>query len=148
MPIPPFEDSGDLPVGVHAASLTEVMTRFGVATAQRKAVASRLVHICQTAWATGHVRRLVVFGSFVTDKPEPNDVDVFLLMEDPFDSTRLTGEARILFDHSAAQAHFGASVSWMRRFAALGGELAAIEDWQVKRGGGQRGIVEINPEAP
>jgi hypothetical protein len=47
-----------------------------------------------------------------------------------------------------AQAHFGASVFWLRRLAAWEGEQAAVEYWQVKREGGRRGIVEIIPEAP
>ena len=34
----------------------------------------------------------------------------------------------------------------MRRLAAFGDEEKAIEDWQVKRDGGQRGIVEIIKE--
>jgi hypothetical protein len=46
------------------------------------------------------------------------------------------------------QAHFGASVFWLRCLAAWEGEQAAVEYWQAKRGGGQRGIVEITPEAP
>jgi hypothetical protein len=36
--------------------------------------------------------RFVVFGSFVTAKRELADVDVFLLMGDDFDASRLTGE--------------------------------------------------------
>ncbi|MBI2371129.1 MAG: hypothetical protein HYV08_13000 [Deltaproteobacteria bacterium] len=78
------------------------------------------------AAGTGHLARFVVFGSFVSAKREPADVDVFLLMEDTFDMGQLTGEARVLFDHAAAQAHFGASVFWLRRLAALGGEDQAI----------------------
>jgi hypothetical protein len=34
-----------------------------------------------------------------------------------FDADTLTGEARLLFDHASAQAHFGASVFWLRRLA-------------------------------
>jgi hypothetical protein len=60
----------------------------------------------------------------------------------------LAGEARLLFDHAAAQARFGASVFWLRCLAAFGGEEQAIGDWQVKRDGGRRGIVEIVPELP
>lgn len=75
-------------------------------------------------------------------------MDVFLLMEDAFDITRLTGESRLLFDHTAAQAHFGGSVFWLRRLAAFGGEQSTIEYWQCKRDGSQRGIVEIIPEEP
>ena len=71
----------------------------------------------------------VVFGSLITDKHEPNDVDVFMIMDDNFDMGSLVGEPRLLFvDHGTAQDHFGASVFWMRRMAAIGGEQAAIED--------------------
>ena len=100
----------------------------------------RIYHV---AAATGHLARFIVFGSFVADKPEPNDVDVFLIMADAFDGNTLHGEPALLFDHAAADAHFGASVFWVRRFAAFGGEQATIQYWQVKRGGGKRGIIEI-----
>jgi hypothetical protein len=146
--IPPFTNVGDLPLGVHPATLREVLARFGVGSGQRVAVGRRLERIHALALASGPVARFVVFGSFVTDKPDPNDVDVFMVMEDGFDAAQLTGEARLLFDHTAAQAHFGASVFWLRRLAALNGEQAAVEDWQIKRGGGQRGIIEVLRETP
>jgi len=85
----------------------------------------------------------VIFGSFVTSKSEPNDIDILLVMSDAFDASALRGEAPLLFDHAAAQAHFGASVFWLRRLAAWPNEQAAVEFWQAKRGGGQRGIVEV-----
>ena len=109
-------------------------------------MALRLQSLYRLAMTTGCVARFVVFGSFVTAKAEPNDVDLFMLMSDTFDLGRLAGEARLLFDHAIAQSHSGASVFWLRRLAALGGEQ--IEDWQIKRDGGKRGIVEIVPEAP
>ena len=95
--------------------------------------------------AVGHVARFVVFGSFVTSKVEPNDIDVFLIMMDSFDAGDLSGEAMLLFDHAAAQAHFGASVFWLRRLAAWPDERTAIEFWQLTRGGGRRGIIEVVP---
>lgn len=143
MQLPALTDSGDLPLGVHRASLRETLDRFGVGHPQRVAVADRLERIHRVAAATGYLARFVVFGSFVTGKPAPNDVDVFLLMDDSFDGNTLHGEAALLFDHAAADVHFGASVFWVRRLAAFGGEQATIEYWQVKRGGGQRGVVEI-----
>ncbi len=88
----------------------------------------------------------VVFGSFVTAKAEPNDVDVVLLMEDTFDLASVSGEAALVFQHMEADAHFGASVFWTRRSGALGGEQAMIEYWQVRREGGRRGIVDIVSE--
>jgi hypothetical protein len=147
VPLPPFTTSGDLPPGIHAATLEETRERFGVGSAHRVLLHLRLERICRVAVGTGQLARLVVFGSYVTDKPDPNDVDVFLLMEDSFDRAQLTGQAGLLFDHPAAQAHFGGSVFWLRRLAAYGGELATIEYWQTKRDGSRRGIVEIVSEA-
>ena len=69
------------------------------------------------------------------------------LMEDGFKHDQQQGEARIVFEHSEAQDYFGASVFWMRRLSAFGGEQAAIEYWQIKRDLSYRGIVEIVPEA-
>jgi hypothetical protein len=88
----------------------------------------------------------VVFGSFITAKPEPNDVDIFMIMEDTFDASQLTGEAQLLFNHGTAQDYFGCSVFWVRRLAALGGEQTAIGHWKIKRDGSQRGIIEIVSE--
>jgi len=137
---------GDLPTGVHRATLRETLGRFGKGSRQRLAVAQRLERVYEIGKSTGHLARFIVFGSFVTAKQEPADVDVFMLMDDGFDAGRATGEARLLFDHAAAQAHFGASVFWLRRLAALGGEDAAIDGWQTKRDGTRRGIVEIIEE--
>jgi hypothetical protein len=99
-----------------------------------------LERIYQLACSTGQVARFGVFGSFVTEKAEPNDVDVIMIMEDSFDLASVSGEAVLVFQHSEADAHFGASVFWVRRSAALGGEQAMLEHWQVRREGGRRGI--------
>ena len=146
MPLPDLTDSGDLPLGVHRASLRETLDRFAIGHPQRIAVGERLQRIHRVAAATRRLVRFVVFGSFVTDKPEPNDVDVFLIMDDSFDGDTLAGESALLFDHAAADVHFGASVFWVRRVAAFGGEQQTVEYWQAKRGGGQRGIIEIVEE--
>jgi len=144
--LPPLGKDGDLPPGIYGTTLREILRRFGKGSWQRFAVAQRLQRIYRVSVGTGKLARFVVFGSFVSDKREPADVDVLLLMEDTFDMGRLTGEARILFDHAAAQAHFGASVFWLRRFAALGGEEQFIDGWQIKRDGTFRGIIEIVEE--
>jgi hypothetical protein len=106
-------------------------------------MSNRLNRVFQAASGTKRLARFVVFGSFVTTKPNPNDVDIFMIMEDTFDVSRLKGNARFLFDHSLAQSYYGCSVFWVRRLAVMGGEQAAIEDWQIKRDGTRRGIIEI-----
>jgi hypothetical protein len=141
--LPPFNDEGDLPPGVHRATLAETMQRFGEGSVQRRVVGERLGRIYGLAHSTRHLARFVVFGSFVTDKPDPNDVDIILVMDDTFDVGSVAGEAALLFEHFEADAHFGASVFWVRRPAAFGGEQAMVEYWQTRREGGRRGIVEI-----
>lgn len=144
---PDFNDAGDLPVGIHQATLGEVTQHFGTGSLRREMVARRLERIYSFARSTGELGRFVIFGSFVTTKPEPDDVDIFMLMEDTFDSSKVTGEAAIIFDNIAAQNIEGASVFWIRRMAAIDGEEATLEHWEIKRDKMKRGIVEVVADA-
>ena len=51
-------------------------------------------------------------------------------MEDSFDVRQVSTEARLVFDHTAAQ-------------NLLGGEEAIITHWQTKRDGNKRGTLEV-----
>ena len=146
MSLPDFTDTGDLSPGVYEASLSYVAIRFGTGSARRRVLAFRLERVYRIASETGYLLRFAVFGSFVSSKPNPNDVDVFMIMDDNFDVGLLSGETGLLFDHTSAQSHFGCSIFWVRRMAAIGGEQASIEDWQIKRDGSRRGIVEVSGE--
>jgi hypothetical protein len=148
MALPDLNESGDLPVGVYPATLSEVMDRFGRGTVRRIEVATRLERIWHLALGTQSLARFVVFGSFVSDKPEPNDVDVVLVMADDFDAKLLSGEVRLLFEHGTAQSHFGASVFWYPESASVGSGPLPIERWQIKRDRTLRGIVEIVEDDP
>src|SRR5438876_118650 len=146
MPLPEFNEFGDLPGGNHTASLAEVVARFGHGTAQRKAVTDRLLRIYHLAAATGRLDRLVVFGSYVSDVPVPNDVDVILVMRNDFRSEDCPAESSVLFDHARANDELGASVFWVRPDMLLGEPLEQfLTFWQTKRDGLRRGVVEILP---
>ena len=140
---PPLNEQGDLPVGVHSATLGEVIERFGKSSSCRAALVRRLDRIYPLVRGTNGLARFILFGSFITAKDAPNDVDIFLLMADSFDVSKITGEAAVLLDHLAAQNYEGASIFWVRLAGASGGEQAAIEDWQIKRDGTRRGLVEV-----
>ncbi len=142
---PDFNEQGELPPGIYQGTLQEVIERFGKETPRRVLMSQRVERIYALAVKTGHVRRFILFGSFVTAKPDPGDVDIFLLMEDTFDVSHVSGEAAILFNHLNAQNYEGASIFWIRRLAALEGEDAAISHWQIKRDGTTRGIIEVIP---
>jgi hypothetical protein len=144
MPLPEFNEFGDLPEGRYGASLTEVVTRFGSGTLQRTAVTVRLRRIYDLAVATGQFDRLVVFGSYVSDVAEPNDVDVILVMQDEFRLASCPAESLVLFEHGRADAELGASVFWVRPGMLLGEPLEQfLAHWERKRDGRRRGIVEI-----
>lgn len=146
MPLPEFNEFGDLPEGNYPAAIAEVVARFGSGTAQRAAVTARLQRIYQLAVATGHLDRLVVFGSYVSDVDEPNDVDVILVMRNDFRSERCPTESTVLFDHTRANDELGASIFWVRPDMLLGEPIEQfLAFWQSKRDGGRRGIVEIRP---
>jgi len=140
---PEFNENGDLPIGVHRATLDEVIDHFGKDSFQREAVAQRLERIYSLANKTGKVARFIIFGSFVTTKINPQDVDIFLLMDDSFDVGEVKDESSIIFNHMTAHNYEGASVFWIRRLAAFDGEDEAVAYWQIKRNGKKRGIVEV-----
>jgi hypothetical protein len=83
--IPPLNEDGYLPPGIHVAALDEFLSRFGRGSDQRDAQADSprwLVPLCRRAG----ISRLVVNGSFVTSREEPNDVDCVLLQGPDYDS--------------------------------------------------------------
>lgn len=81
--IPAFNDDGYLPAGIHPATLEQIATRFGQASEVRQAQMESLRWLVDLAKRAG-VQRLIVNGSFVTDTPEPNDVDCVLLTGSDF----------------------------------------------------------------
>src|SRR5262245_43884367 len=142
MALPPFNADGDLPVGVYRASLEEVRLRFSAGSSKRQIVADRMARIWKAAKETGQLDRMVLFGSFITTKPEPNDVDVVLVMKDTFDHKLCSATTASLFDHRRAELEWGASVFWIRPGLLLGEPVDRfITGWQIKRDGTKRGIV-------
>lgn len=144
MALPAFNNQGKLPEGVHSATIDEVIARFGVGTAERQAATAKLLEIYHIATSTGKLDRLVIFGSYVTTKPVPNDIDVVLILSDDFDLTTCDEETRLLFDHQKAADEFGASVFWIRPAMLI---LETLDEfiayWQVKRDKTRRGIIEV-----
>jgi hypothetical protein len=76
--IPPFDDSGHLPPGIHPATLAEIEARFGTPSELRRVEMESVRWMVDLAIRAG-VQRIVLNGSFVTDIMEPNDVDCVLL---------------------------------------------------------------------
>ena len=85
-------------------------------------------------------RPLILFGSYITATPNPNDVDIVLIMRNDFDVHAYEAETRALFDHQRAAEVFEASIFWIRPALLL---LETMEEfvahWQIKRDHTRRG---------
>ena len=77
--IPPFDDSGWLPPGVYPATLHEIEQRFGRQSELREVQMESVRWMVELAKRAG-VERIILNGSFITDRIEPNDVDCVLLL--------------------------------------------------------------------
>lgn len=81
--IPPFRADGYLPEALYLASEAEVLFRFGSSTRRRRRLAVRLRRWIELARQIGG-QRLLIDGSFITAKDEPNDIDAVILLPPDF----------------------------------------------------------------
>jgi hypothetical protein len=103
-----------------------------------------LKHVHELAARTGALKNMYVFGSFVSAAPNPQDVDVVLVMEASFRLADCPQESRPLFSHAEAQDRYGATVFWLRHGMLQPRSLQEfLRVWQTKRDGAIRGILEI-----
>lgn len=75
--IPPFDEQGFLPIGLYDVSLREIRAVLGF-TEKRRSLIGGLERYVGLWEHSGFLRYVVIDGSFVTDKPDPNDIDVIL----------------------------------------------------------------------
>jgi len=82
MSIPLFDEHGFLPAGVHDCALAEVKSRFGLAPGsdRRPQLFRKLQALVAEVRAANFARCLLLDGSFVTSKADPNDIDLVLVL--------------------------------------------------------------------
>ena len=88
--IPEFDEHGHLPEGVHDCTLPEIGERFGWNDHRQKLV-DGLIACVQNEIRPDFQQPVLVDGSFVTDKPEPGDVDIALDFQDASDEVKWQG---------------------------------------------------------
>ncbi len=95
MPIPAFRKDGYLPDGVHSCSEAEATFRFGTGSRRRRRLAIRVRRWCELSRGVAAVK-LLLDGSFVTAKVDPDDVDAVLLLPEGFQRLLDEGDAAAL----------------------------------------------------
>jgi hypothetical protein len=126
--IPPFNDIGFLPPGVHPATLDEIELRFGGQSEIRAVQMQSIRWMAELATRAG-VLRIVLNGSFVTDIIEPNDVDCVLLVGRGFPKDR-QAEAEL----RAGLPFLDLAIVRQRRFESTVNELFATDRYQMPKG--------------
>lgn len=71
--IPPFDEKGNLPQGIHWAEWTEFKVRFGINFPRQRMIQG--LELAMTELKKAGCQTIYINGSFVTDKPIPNDFD-------------------------------------------------------------------------
>jgi hypothetical protein len=87
MAIPPLNEHGWLPEGIHDCTLEEAAARFGgfQRSDRRPQLWAQFSGFVREAQAGRVIEAIIVDGSFVTAKPAPNDIDLVLVMFAPHD---------------------------------------------------------------
>jgi len=82
MPIPDLNEDGLLPEGVHDCTLDEIGARFGrfQVTDRRIELFEKLRLLVEEERQAGLAIEIIVDGSFATDKPEPGDIDLVVVL--------------------------------------------------------------------
>jgi len=131
--LPAFDEFGNLPPGIHRATVEEVVQRFGVGSPERDVEGQELLRFVEWARSCG-VLRLIVNGSFVTAKMAPNDVDLIILPgpDYPGDQPSVTDE----------------EVRWPFLQVLVAADEDDLEHWAVQDFGTDRnqrpkGVVEV-----
>lgn len=141
--IPEFTDQGLLPPGTHQATLEELKERFAIfdRSDQRLRIHEKLERLLREAQSSAVVKRVLVGGSFVTAKSEPNDFDCILVLDSAISGNELRPQEYNLVSRRMARRLFGGDV-----VPLLEGSEAL--DWylgffQTTRDGERVGLVEI-----
>ncbi|MFY9224492.1 MAG: hypothetical protein WAQ98_17595 [Blastocatellia bacterium] len=125
-------------------TIEQVIERFASISPQRELITKKLVKVLNLAKSTNKLSRFIIFGSYITSKLAPNDVDIILVMADDFNIMECNEQTIVLFDHRVAQEKLGSSVFWVRPSLLILETIDQfISHWQVKRDKTHRGIVEI-----
>lgn len=141
--IPEFNQNGNLPDGIYVADEEEFLNRFGMGSARRKWLAEKLKELFALAKSTGNLERIFVWGSFVSGKEAPNDVDLLLLMRNDFQLESVSDACKILFDYVGAKVKFHTDIFWSKSSIEEETLKLWLDTYQTTKDFKRRGILEV-----
>ncbi|MBC8136067.1 MAG: hypothetical protein H8F28_09300 [Fibrella sp.] len=120
--IPVLTDTGFLPPGIYNATLPECLDRFGVGSEKREGLGRLLSEVVSAAREYPTIKRMLVWGSFVSDKLEPNDLDYSFVCSVMHRDRMVRDEHRRFLVPSEARIFYGVDRSYLE-----------IKDYPIER---------------
>jgi hypothetical protein len=141
--IPPFDEDGDLPPGIHRANWEQFHHRFCIfaRSDRRLRLCDQIQQMAEQARASGIVERLIFGGSFITATQEPNDFDVLIILRPGTKASRVRPVDRWLVYGRLARRAFGGDIFPITEGSA--GLNEAVEFFSRSRSGKEVGVVEV-----
>ena len=111
--LPDFDDEGFLPQGIYAATLQDVIERYGQSSEVRKRLSNLLQQVVETAVNYSTIKRILVWGSFVTAKSEPNDLDYSIVVSVEHRRANITENHYRYFVPAFARQFYGTDTGYL-----------------------------------
>jgi len=93
--------------------LDEFAKQYGASTPRRQFLFNQARSVISLLRATGQAKRVFVFGSFVSEKTNPNDVDFFVVMAASFTTSHLKGKIAEVFQNEVCRIRYGVDLFWV-----------------------------------
>jgi len=141
--LPEFNIDGNLPEGIYTIGAEEFFNSFSTGSGRRKWLGRQLHELFRLVKLTGKVERVFVWGSFISAKESPNDVDLLLLMNVDFQLEEVSEECKCLFNYGEARVRFNADIFWAK--SSIDNEILKLwlDTYQNTKDFKRRGIVEV-----
>ncbi|MBA2530376.1 MAG: hypothetical protein H0V19_10550 [Euzebyales bacterium] len=159
MTIPRFNDAGNLPPGRHTATQDEIRAQLvdGFATSRtRSAIYEYWHHHLLALLDLAQIHHQWLAGSFTSDKPDPNDVDIVTVLDGPaFDDLPRHRQlmVRMLIDGHYTEDFWNCDaypvLAYPQGTVGHNKYLVALERWEDyfghDRNGDERGFLQVDP---
>lgn len=147
MAIPALEPDGFLPVGLHDCTLEEIRITFGSfqGSERRPQLFARLRELVREVESAKFIRSLLVDGSFATAKPDPNDIDLVLMLSRNHDfAADLLPHEYNLLSKRRVQKRYGFDMVAVREGTVEFEEALAFFERVRQQPGRRKGILRLS----
>lgn len=128
---------------VEIVTLDDIRVRFGTSTPRRQFLFRQLAIVVNHLLSTGNVNRIYLFGSFVSGKASPNDVDLLVVMNTGFSTTHLDGRSLEVFQHDVCRIRYHADVFWLTEAVGRDRIEDLLDVFSRDREGREQSIFEV-----